>query len=212
LKEYRGDMATQVNATRMELLNLKKRLNIAKRGHKLLKQKQDELLRILQKTINELSSMRVEVEAELAKALKQFFLSRAYQDKNIFEGSFLMLDTDIELSMDMEKVMNVPLPKYQKSLKGDIVSYGFAMTSPALDVALKSLMKVFERLIEMAELEKRIILLAEEMDKTRRRVNALEYILIPEIESNVREINMKLEEREREKNSRLMIIKDVIRG
>jgi V/A-type H+-transporting ATPase subunit D len=205
-------MAMQVNATRMVLLNLKKRLNIAKRGHKLLKQKQDELLRILQKTINELSSMRKEVEEQLLEALKQFFLARAYQDKNIFEGSFLMLDTDIELSMDIEKVMNVPLPKYQKSLKGDIVSYGFAMTSPSLDVALKSLMKVFDRLIEMAELEKRIFLLAEEMDKTRRRVNALEYILIPEIESSVREINMKLEEREREKNSRLMIIKDVIRG
>ena len=205
-------MAMQVNATRMVLLNLKKRLNIAKRGHKLLKQKQDELLRILQKTINELSSMRKEVEEQLLEALKQFFLARAYQDKNIFEGSFLMLDTDIELSMDMEKVMNVPLPKYQKSLKGDIVSYGFAMTSASLDVALKSLMKVFDRLIEMAELEKRIFLLAEEMDKTRRRVNALEYILIPEIESSVREINMKLEEREREKNSRLMIIKDVIRG
>ena len=110
-----------------------------------------------------------------------------------------MLDTDVELSMDVEKVMNVPLPKYQKSLKGEIVSYGFAMTSPALDVALKSLMKVFDRLIEMAELEKRIILLAEEMEKTRRRVNALEYILIPEIQSSVREINMKLEEREREK-------------
>ncbi len=205
-------MAMQVNATRMVLLNLKKRLNIAKRGHKLLKQKQDELLRILQKTINELSSMRKEVEEQLAEALKQFFLARAYQDKNIFEGSFLMLDTDIELSVDVEKVMNVPLPKYQKSLKGEIVSYGFAMTSSSLDVALKSLMKVFDRLIKMAELEKRIILLAEEMDKTRRRVNALEYILIPEIESSVREINMKLEEREREKNSRLMIIKDVIRG
>ncbi len=205
-------MAVQVNATRMVLLSLKKRLNIAKRGHKLLKQKQDELLRILQKTINELSSMRKEVEEQLLEALKQFFLARAYQDKNIFEGSFLMLDTDIELSMDVEKVMNVPLPKYQKSLKGEIVSYGFAMTSPSLDVALAGLMKVFERLIEMAELEKRIILLAEEMDKTRRRVNALEYILIPEIQSSVREINMKLEEREREKNSRLMIIKDVIRG
>jgi len=202
----------QVNATRMELLHLKKRLNIAKRGHKLLKQKQDELLRILQKTISMLSSMRKEVEEQLAEALKQFFLARAYQDKNIFEGSFLMLDTYIELSMDVEKVMNVPLPKYQKSLKGEIVSYGFAMTSPVLDVALKGLMEVFDRLIEMAELEKRIILLAAEMDKTRRRVNALEYILIPEIESNVREINMKLEEREREKNSRLMIIKDVIRS
>ncbi len=205
-------MAMQVNATRMGLLHLKKRLNIAKRGHKLLKQKQDELLRILQKTINMLSSMRKEVEEQLAEALKQFFLARAYQDKSIFEGSFLMLDTDIELSMDVEKVMNVSLPKYQKSLKGEIVSYGFAMTSPVLDVALKGLMEVFDRLIEMAELEKRIILLASEMDKTRRRVNALEYILIPEVESNVREINMKLEEREREKNSRLMIIKDVIRG
>jgi len=205
-------MATQVNATRMVLLNLKKRLNIAKRGHKLLKQKQDELLRILQKTINELSSMRKEVEEQLVEALKQFFLARAYQDKNIFEGSFLMLDTDIELSMNVKKVMNVPLPEYKRSLKGEIVSYGFAMTSPALDVALKGLMEVFDRLIEMAELEKRIILLAAEMDKTRRRVNALEYILIPEIESNVREINMKLEEREREKNSRLMMIKDVIRG
>lgn len=205
-------MAMQVNATRMELLRLKKRLNIAKRGHKLLKQKQDELLRIIQKTISLLASMRKEIEEQLIEALKQFFLARAYQDKNIFEGSFVLLDTDIELSMNVEKVMNVPLPKYQKSLKGDLVSYGFAMTSPTLDVALKSLMKVFERLIEMAELEKRITLLAKEMDKTRRRVNALEYILIPEIQSTVREINMKLEEREREKNSRLMIIKDVIRG
>jgi V/A-type H+-transporting ATPase subunit D len=205
-------MAMQVNATRMVLLSLKKRLNIAKRGYKLLKQKQDELLRILQKTINELSSMRKEVEEQLIEALKQFFLARAYQDKNIFEGSFLMLDTNIELSMNVRKVMNVPLPEYKKDLKGEIVSYGFAMTSPALDVALKSLMEVFDRLIEMAELEKRIILLAEEMDKTRRRVNALEYILIPAIQSSVREINMKLEEREREKNSRLMIIKDVIRG
>jgi len=205
-------MAKQVNATRMELLNLKKRFNIAKRGHKLLKQKQDEILRILQKTIEELSSIREEVEKQLSKALKQFFLARAYEDKNIFEGSFLMLDANIELSKEIQKVMNVPLPVYRKSFKGELISYGFAMTSPSLDIALKNLMEVFERLIQLAQLEKRIILLAEEMEKTRRRVNALEYILIPEIESSVREINMKLEEREREKNSRLMIIKDVIRG
>jgi len=205
-------VAKKVNATRMELLRLKKRLNVAKRGHKLLKQKQDELLRILQKTINELSTMRKELEERLSEALKQFFLARAYQDKNIFEGSFLMLDADIELSMTTEKVMNVSLPTYQKSFKGELVSYGFAMTSPTLDIALKNLMKVFERLIQMAQLEKRILLLSVEMDKTRRRVNALEYILIPEIQVSVREINMKLEEREREKNSRLMIIKDVIRG
>jgi V/A-type H+-transporting ATPase subunit D len=205
-------MAMQVNTTRMELLRLKKRLILARKGHKLLKQKQDELLRIIQKTIARLASMRKEIEEELIEALKQFFLARAYEDRNIFEGSLVLLDNEIELSMNVEKVMNVPLPVYQKSLKGELVSYGFAMTSPSLDLAFTSLLKVFEKLIEMAELEKRIALLAEEMDKTRRRVNALEYILIPEIESTVREINMKLEEREREKNSRLMIIKDVIRG
>jgi V/A-type H+-transporting ATPase subunit D len=205
-------MAMQVNTTRMELLRLKKRLILARKGHKLLKQKQDELLRIIQKTIARLASMRKEIEEELIKALKQFFLARAYEDRNIFEGALVLLDNEIELSMSIEKVMNVPLPVYQKSLKGELVSYGFAMTSPSLDLAFTSLLKVFEKLIEMAELEKRIALLAEEMDKTRRRVNALEYILIPEIESTVREINMKLEEREREKNSRLMIIKDVIRG
>jgi V/A-type H+-transporting ATPase subunit D len=202
----------QVNTTRMELLRLKKRLTLARKGHKLLKQKQDELLRIIQRTIARLASMRKEVEDELIEALKQFFLARAYEDRNIFEGSLVLLANEIELSMSEEKVMNVPLPAYEKKLKGELVSYGFAMTSPSLDLAFTSLLKVFERLIEMAELEKRIALLAEEMDKTRRRVNALEYILIPEIESTVREINMKLEEREREKNSRLMIIKDVIRG
>lgn len=205
-------MAMQVNPTRMELLRLKKRLNMARRGHRLLKQKQDELLRIIQKTIARLASMRKEIEAELIKALKQYFLARAYEDKSIFEGSLVLLDNNIELSMSVEKVMNVPLPIYKKSLRGELISYGFAMTSPTLDIAFTSLLKVFERLIDMAELEKRIALLAEEMDKTRRRVNALEYILIPEIESTVRGINMKLEEREREKNSRLMIIKDVIRG
>ena len=114
------DMATQLNATRMELLNLKKRLNIARRGHKLLKQKQDEILRMLQKTINELSSMRKEVEEQLSKALKQFFLARAYQYKSIFEGSFLMLDTDIELSMDIDEprayvyVRRAPIPRSLK--------------------------------------------------------------------------------------------------
>jgi V/A-type H+-transporting ATPase subunit D len=205
-------MAMQVNTTRMELLRLKKRLTLAKKGHKLLKQKQDELLRIIQRTITRLASMRKEIEDELIEALKQFFLARAYEDKNIFEGSLVLLGNEIELSMSEEKVMNVPLPRYEKNLKGELISYGFAITSPSLDVAFKGLLKVFERLIEMAELEKRIALLAEEMDKTRRRVNALEYILIPEIESTVRAINMKLEEREREKNSRLMIIKDVIRG
>jgi V/A-type H+-transporting ATPase subunit D len=202
----------RVNTTRMELLRLKKRLTLARRGHKLLKQKQDELLRIIQKTIAQLASMRKEVEEALIKALKQFFLARAYEDKSIFEGSLVLLDVDIELASSVEKVMNVPLPSYQKSLKGNLVSYGFAMTSPTLDLAITSLFEVFEKLIEMAELEKRIVLLAEEMNKTRRRVNALEYILIPEIEGTVREINMKLEEREREKNSRLMIIKDMIRG
>ncbi|MCK4422058.1 V-type ATP synthase subunit D [candidate division WOR-3 bacterium] len=201
-----------VNPTRMELLRLKKRTTLAVRGHKLLKQKQDELLRIIQEIISKLSNLRKEIEEELLKALKKFFLARAYQDKKSFEASFLLLDTDIELSMGWKKVMNVPLPEYKKSLQGELISYGFANTSPTLDEALKNLMVVFDRLIELAEMEKRIALLAEEMKKTRRRVNALEYILIPELKAAVRYINMKLSEREREVNSRLMRIKDVIRG
>ena len=201
-----------VNPTRMELLRLKKRTTLAVRGHKLLKQKQDELLRIIQEIISKLSNLRKEIEEELLKALQKFFLARAYQDKKSFEASFLLLDTDIELSMGWKKVMNVPLPEYKKSLQGELISYGFANTSPTLDEALKNLMVVFDRLIELAEMEKRIALLAEEMKKTRRRVNALEYILIPELKAAVRYINMKLSEREREVNSRLMRIKDVIRG
>ncbi|MEA1912746.1 MAG: V-type ATP synthase subunit D [candidate division WOR-3 bacterium] len=201
-----------VNATRMELLKLKKRLVIAKRGYKLLKQKQDELLRVIQEIISKLSKLREEIEEELINALKKFFLARAYQDKKTFEASFLLLNTDIKLSMAWKRIMNVPLPEYKKSLEGELISYGFANTSPTLDEALKNLLEVFDKLIELAEMEKSIALLAGEMEKTRRRVNALEYILIPEIEDSVRGINMKLEERERETNSRLMRIKDIIRG
>jgi len=205
-------MAMQVNATRMELLKLKKRVNLAVRGHKLLKQKQDELLRVIQEIARKLSYMRKEIEKEFLRALKGFFLARAYQDKISFEASFLLLDTDVDLSMIRKKVMNVPLPEYKKTFKGELISYGFANTSPALDEALKNLMDVFDRLLLLAEMEKSIALLAEEMDRTRRRVNALEYILIPELKGAVRYINMKLAERERETNSRLMRIKDVIRG
>lgn len=201
-----------VNATRMELLNLKRRLSVAERGHTLLKQKQDELLRVIQETLKKLADLRERVEEQLQKALRWFFMARAYQDRKSFESSFLLLDTDIELSMGMKKVMNVSIPEYRKKIEGHLLSYGFATTSPTLDKALKDLMDVFEKLIELAELEKRIALLSEEMEKTRRRVNALEYILIPELEENVRYINMKLAERERETNSRLMRIKDVIRG
>lgn len=201
-----------VNTTRMELLKLRKRVNIAVRGHKLLKQKQDELLRVIQEIIRKLSDMREEIEEDLLKALKRFFLARAYQDKKSFESSFLLLDTDIKLSMGWKKIMNVPLPEYEKTISGELISYGFARTSPTLDEALKDLMGIFERLLILAEMEKSIALLAEEMNKTRRRVNALEYILIPELKGAVRYINMKLAERERENISRLMRIKDIIRS
>lgn len=201
-----------VNATRMELLKLRKRVNIAVRGHKLLKQKQDELLRVIHEIIKKLSDLREEIEEDLIKALKHFFLARAYQDKKSFESSFLLLDTDIELSVGWKKIMNVPLPEYEKTIEGELITYGFANTSPTLDEALKDLMEIFDRLLNLAEMEKSIALLAEEMNKTRRRVNALEYILIPELKDAVRYIHMKLAERERETISRLMRIKDIIRG
>jgi V/A-type H+-transporting ATPase subunit D len=202
----------EINATRMELLRLRKRLNIAERGHKLLKQKQDELLRVIQDIIKKLSDMRRKIEDDLVKALKRFFIARAYQDKKSFESAFLLLDTDIELSLGWKKIMNVPLPEYKKDIKGELISYGFANTSPTMDKALRDLKSIFERLLILAEMEKSIALLSEEMAKTRRRVNALEYILIPELKNAVRYIFMKLAERERETISRLMRIKDIIRS
>jgi len=204
-------MLLNVNPTRMELLRLKKRLVLAKRGHKLLRDKQDELMRFIQELVKVIKELRKEVEKELSSAIKRFLFVRASMDTMDIEEAFLMPKMKFTLEMDVKNIMNVQVPVFEKKVEGEAICYGFATTSPEMDLALLSIEKVFKKLIDLSEREKRLELLAQEMEKTRRRVNALEYILIPNLEETSKYIYMKLSEMERANITRLMRIKDVIR-
>jgi len=204
-------MRQNVSATRMELLNQKKKYALAKRGHKLLKDKEDELMRAIQEIVKKVFALRKEVEESLKKSMERFILAKASMDPMELEQAFLITKTEFSLKASFKNVMSVKIPIYKKEFKGEMISYGFLNISPEVDLALMDLQKAFEKMIELAEMEKAITLLAEEMSKTRRRVNALEFILIPDIEEAIKTINMKLSEMERGNISRLMRIKDIIR-
>jgi len=179
-------MLLNINATRMELLHLKKRLVFAKRGHKLLRDKQDELMRFIQELVKVIKDLREEVEKELSFAIKRFLFVRASMDPNDIEEAFLMPKMKFTLEMDIKNIMNVKVPVFKKNIEGEAICYGFATTSPEMDLALLSIERVFGKLIDLSEKEKRLELLAQEMEKTRRRVNALEYILIPKLEETAK--------------------------
>ncbi len=198
--------------TRMELLRLKRRIALARKGHKLLKDKQDELVRILFELIEGLRELRKKVEEELSESVKRFVLARSFMDPEEIEELFLVPSMKAGIEVGERKVMTVLVPTFKAMLEGDFLSYSFASTSPELDVSLESLQKSFKDLIELAEKEKALELLAIEIEKTRRRVNALEYILIPELESTIKFISMKLSEMERSDITRLMKIKDIVRA
>lgn len=200
-----------INATRMELLNQKKRLAIARRGHKLLKDKRDQLMRAIQLLIKEIISLRKEVEEGLNEAMSRFALAKATLEPSFLLDIFLTKEAEFSISSSYRNIMNVKIPKYEHSFKGRLTSYGYLNTSGEIDLALKKLEEVIEKMIKLAEKEKGLIMLSEEMVKTRRRVNALEYKIIPETEETIRFINFKLSEIEKSNISRLMRIKDVIR-
>lgn len=198
--------------TRMELLRLKKRTVLAKRGHKLLKDKQDELVRILLVMLEGLKELRQRVEKELTESVKRFVLARSFMEPEEVEELFLVPSVRTGIEIGDKKIMTVIVPVFESKFEGDFISYGFATTSPELDISLESLFKAYNDLIELAEKEKTLELLAIEIEKTRRRVNALEYILIPELENTVKFISMKLSEMERSDITRLMKIKDIVRA
>ncbi len=204
-------MVLPVSATRMELLNLKKRLALARRGHKLLKEKQDELMRVIQELLKKVRTLRREVEREFTQAIQRFLFARASMEDFAVEDALLFPACSFTIDFRKKMVMNVRIPVFEKHFEGELVTYSFYWTSPELDLALERLEKMVERLVELAEYEKALQLLADEMEKTRRRVNALEYILIPNLEDTVKYIQMKLSEMERGNITRLMRIKDVIR-
>ena len=204
-----------VKPTRMELTKLKARLSTATRGHKLLKDKQDELMRVFINKIKENQALRKEVEKDLYESFQEFLLASAVMSPELLEQAVAYPKESISVDIKRKNIMsvNVPVMNFIRKLEGDkgsIYPYGFVQTSSELDDAISKLYGIMEKLLELAEVEKACQLMADEIEKTRRRVNALEYRTIPELEETIRYIVMKLDENERSTITRLMKVKDII--
>ncbi len=205
---------TQVNPTRMELTKLKKKLTTAIRGHKLLKDKRDELMRQFLDLVRENKALREKVEQGIQTANKNFVLARSSMQEEILKVSLMASKQEVFLETSKKNVMSVEIPKFEYHTKtpdiNDIYSYGFAFTSSDLDDAVKSLQEVLPDMLRLAEIEKSCQLMAAEIEKTRRRVNALEHVMIPELREKIKFIVMKLDENERSTQIRLMKVKDMM--
>lgn len=204
--------ALRVNPTRMELTRIKRRLVTARRGHKLLKDKRDEMVRQFIALIRENYRLRQEVEKELGFALSGFAMARAVVEPAFMEEALLSPARSISVDMGIRSVLSVRVPTLstREEENQNTLSYGLAETSAQLDGAIESLSDLLPKLIKLAEVEKTCDLLADEIEKTRRRVNALEYVMIPQFQETIRFITMKLDENERGNLTRLMKVKDMI--
>lgn len=208
-------MRLNVNPTRMELTTLKKRLVTATRGHKLLKDKQDELMRRFIDLVKYNNELRKSVEEELQKSLKNFVMARAVMSSEFLEEAIAYPMESISLEVSKRNIMsvNVPVMKFKRKMEGQegsIYPYGFANTSAELDGAIEKLYSILPKLLELAEVEKSCQLMADEIEKTRRRVNALEYRTIPDLHETIKYIRMKLDENERSNLTRLMKVKTMM--
>ena len=190
-----------VNPTRMELTRLKKQLTTASRGHKLLKDKQDELMRRFILLVKKNNVMRAEVEEELQQAMKNFSVADALLNDKYIEELLAVPKERVTLDVIEKDVMSVKVPimnfQHEKDLDDGPLEYGFLNSNDELDQSIKKFTKVLPKLLELTEIEKTCQLMAKEIEKTRRRVNALEYMTIPQLEETIYFIKMKLEENER---------------
>jgi len=209
---HESRMLQNVNATRMELLQLRRRVALAARGHRLLSEKRDEISRHLIKIARAIRPLRKRVEKELLETSRRFMLARATMEPEDIKAALAVPTKKFSLSVKLVGIMNVKVPQLAKEIAGEIICYGFATTSGEMDVALMALERAFDNLIELAEKEKQARLLATELQMTRRRVNVLEHVLIPELHETIKFIFDKLAEAERDNTSRLMIIADIIRA
>lgn len=204
---------TRVNPTRMELTKQKKKLTSATRGHKLLKDKRDELVRQFMDLIKVNMDLRIKVEKGLKAANKEFAVARAGMSDEVLNTALMATSKTLEIKQDIKNVMSVDIPQFSTNSAiggNDIYSYGYAFTAGDLDDAVYSLSTVFEDMLKLAEVEKSCQLMAAEIEKTRRRVNALEHVIIPEALGNIKYITMKLDENERSTQIRLMKVKDMM--
>lgn len=201
-----------VNPTRMELTNLKRRLVMARRGHRLLKDKRDELMRQFLELVRENKKLRARVESTVKNANAHMAIARSLMQGEVLDVALLNPKQHMELDIETKNVMSVMVPKFNVKFgslnQNDIYSYGYAFTSGDLDTAVKGFYDMIADMLRLAEVEKSCQLMAAEIEKTRRRVNALEHVMIPQYEQTIRFITMKLDESERSATTRLMKIKD----
>lgn len=202
-----------VNPTRMELARLSKQLGTAKRGHKLLKDKQDELMRQFILLIRENNVLRKQVEKEMTHAMKAFRLANATLNENFIEELFILPATEVSLDISEKNIMSVVVPvmnfDYNETYTDTPLEYGFLNSNVPLDLSIERFTSVLPQLLKLTEVEKTCQLMAEEIEKTRRRVNALEYMTIPELEEAIYFIKMKLEENERASVTRMIKVKNM---
>lgn len=202
-----------VKPTRMELSSLKSTHALASRGHKLLKDKQDELMRHFIDLIRQNNLLREQVEEELSQALQSFVLAKSLMSEQFIDEIATLTGQNVELSIDLKNIMSVNVPKMDFNLDDDIddkpLRYGYLNSNAELDEALAGLRTILPKLLKLVEIEKTCQLLADEIEKTRRRVNALEYRMIPDTKETIDYISMKLEENERASITRMMKVKDL---
>lgn len=203
-----------VNPTRMVLSKLKGQLKVAVKGHKLMKDKRDELMRIFLEHAKEIKAFREEIDPQLEEVYQSFAVARAVVTPEMLEEALMFPKNSVTLKASTQNVMSVDVPKFDfeqsSSDSASVYPYGFATTSGALDQAIEKLTELFPKLLKLAEMEKEAMLLADEIEKTRRRVNALEYVKIPAYQETIKYIKMKLSEDERGNQTRLMKVKDMM--
>lgn len=198
----------------MELTNLKRKLVTARRGHKLLKDKRDELMRRFLDLVRENKKLRIEVEDGIKQANAAMSVARCVMSDKALDVALMLPTQEMSLEVGEKNVMSVMIPVFDVRFKtadeNDIYSYGFAETSGDLDTAVKALSDIMPKMIRLAETEKSCRLMADEIEKTRRRVNALEHVMIPQYKETIKYISMKLDENERSTTTRLMKVKDMM--
>lgn len=203
-----------VNPTRMQLQKLKKQLTTAVRGHKMLKDKRDELMRQFLELIKETRELREKVERELAECNAHFVNASAVMSKQALDASLMSPKQQVSIEVGSKNVMSVETPVFTSSTRtndeGDIFPYGFAFTSFELDDAVMSLGNILPDMIRLAQIEKSCEMMSAEIEKTRRRVNSLEHVMIPRYRDTIKYISMKLEENDRSSRTRLMKVKDML--
>ena len=201
-----------VNPTRMELKKLKSRLSTATRGHKLLKDKSDEMIRRFTVLIKENKRLREELESELSDCLQQFPTASAYSSADEIEKAFSMPVSTVEAEFSVADFMNVEVPKIEikETESNATYPYAFAELTSEADYSVAKTGKLVGKLLKLAEIEKTVAMLAVEIERNKRRVNALEYVMIPQIEETIKYIKSKLDENERAATTRLMKVKDML--